>query len=126
MFLRFDSQDERKRYGGTCFIEIQFCTLPEAIPLKTILSDHEYWRDDSLYVHGDSPIYSEYKDIFGEGIYYNMEKGLFDYYGITYYKAEQIDDIIARANVLKPEGYSILSDWLEEAKEYNGFYILGI
>ena len=126
MFLKFESQDERQKYGGTCFIEIQFCTLPAFTPLKIILNKHEFWRDDSLYVYGDSPIYSEYKNVFGNGIHRSMSEGLFDYYGITYYKAEQIDDIMSRACKLKPEGYRVLTDWLEEAKKYNGFYILGI
>ena len=126
MFLKFESQDERKKYGGTCFIEIQFCLLPASVTLKEILNSHEFWRDDSIYVYGDSPVYSEYKDVFGNGTHQNMSEGVFDYYGITYYKAEQIDGIINRAKKLKPEGYSILSDWLEKAKEYNGFYILGI
>ena len=126
MFLSFESQDERSKYGGSCFIELQFCLLPTSATLKDILNNYESWRDDSIYVHGDSPIYTEYKDVFGNGIHQNMSEGGFDYCGITYYKAEQIDAIIKRAKKLKPEGYSILTDWLVKAKGYNGFYILGI
>ena len=126
MFLKFKSQDERSKYGGTCFIELQFCLLPSSSTLEDIMEKHVFWRDDSLYIHGDSPIYSEYKDIFGAGTHYNLTEGLFDYYGITYYKNEQIDAIIDRACRIKPKGYELLTEWLEEAKKHNGFYILGL
>ena len=126
MFLKFTSQDERKEYGGTCFIELQFCNLPEGTPIETILDHNKFWCNDSLYVHGDSPLYAEYKNIFGKGIYSNMSEGLFDYYGITYYKPELIDGIVDRAQEYKPDGYEILIDWLKDAKQYNGFYILGM
>ncbi|MBP5384511.1 MAG: hypothetical protein J6Y57_06010 [Lachnospiraceae bacterium] len=126
MFLKFASQDERKEYGGTCFIELQFCNLPESTPAEKILDHDELWRNDSLYVYGDSPLYAEYKNIFGKGIYSNMSEGLFDYYGITYYKPELIDGIVDRAQEYKPDGYEILIDWLKDAKQYNGFYILGM
>ena len=126
MFLRFASQDDRKKYGGSCFIEMQFCFLPASASSKRILNSHDYWRDDSLYIHGDSPFYTEYKDVFGKGLYHNMSEGSFDPYGITYYKADLIDGIIRRALELKPEEHELLIEWLEEAKKYNGFYILGI
>ena len=125
MFLKFQSQDERKEYGSY-FIELQFCLQQSSATLKEVLNNHEFWRDDSIYVYGDSPFYSEYKDVFGNGFHQNMSEGVFDYYGITYYKADQIDEIISRARQLTPEGYGILCDWLEKAKEYNGFYILGM
>ena len=128
MFLKFASQDERREYGGTGFIEFQFCNLPEGTPVQTILAldNIVFWREDSLYVRGDSPLYAEYKNIFGKGIYNNMSEGLFDYYGITYYKPEQIEEIVNRAGEYKPDGYKILIGWLKEAKQYNGFYILGM
>ena len=53
-------------------------------------------------------------------------EGFFDDHGITYYKADQIDDIVRRSLEQKPEGYELLIVWLEEAKNYNGFYICGI
>ena len=107
-------------------MELQFCFLPASASSKTILNGHEYWRDDSLYVHGDSPFYSAYKDVFGNGLHPNMTEGSFDTHGITYYRADQIDGIVQRILELKPEDYGLLIDWLEEAKKYNGFYILGI
>ena len=81
MFLKFESQDERREYGGSCFVEFQFCMMTE---------------------------------------------GYFDYYGVTYYTPDKIEPIIGRLLSAKPEGYDVLNMWLEEAKKYNGFYILGI
>ena len=126
MFLIFSNQEERKESGGTCFIEFQYCFLPVDTSLEQILDHNEFWRNDSLYAPDESPLYETYKDIFGKGIYCNMSEGLFDYYGITYYKPEKIDGIINRAQENKPEDYEILVDWLEKAKEFNGFYILGM
>lgn len=126
MFLRFHSQDERKEYGDTCFIEIQSCSLPTKSSIKQIMGKIEFWRDDSLYVYGDSPFYQTYKNVFGYGIHHDMSEGYFDYYGITYYRADQIDEIKARALDLKPDGYVLLLDWLEEISFQNGFYILGM
>lgn len=126
MIMKFKSQEERKEYGGTCFIELQLCMLPKGTSVNRILRSHDYWRDDSLYVHGDSPFYSTYKDIFGAGIHPNMSEGYFDDYGVTYYASDKIDSIIAIALNTKPEGYTTLVEWLEEAKKHNGFYILGL
>ena len=126
MFLKFKSQDERKQYGGSCFIEISFCKLPKGAKEDTILSDIHYWREDSLYVSGGASFNEVYKDIFGIGLVDEGKEDLFDFYGVTYYKPEKIDDIIKRAIEVKPEGYEILTDWLKKAKSYNGFYILGM
>lgn len=126
MIMKFMSQEERKEYGGTCFIELQLCMLPKGTSVNKILRSHDYWRDDSLHVHGDSPFYSTYKDIFGAGIHPNMSEGYFDDHGVTYYASDKIDSIIANALNTKPEGYTTLVEWLEEAKEHNGFYILGL
>ena len=126
MFLKFKSQEERKAYGGTCFVELQFCLMPKGTPVKQIIHSHDFWRDDSLYVHGDSPIYSTFKDIFGAGIHPDESEGYFDYYGITYYSPDKIDPIIERLLNNKPEDHSTLIEWLKEAKKQNGFYILGM
>ena len=126
MFLKFDSQKERSQYGGTCFIELQFCKCPEGTDLKTILSDYNFWLDDSLYVYGDDPFYAVYGPVFGNGIHPDMTKSYPDPWGVTYYRADQIDDIIERAEKKKPLGYKILTEWLNEAKEYNGIIIHGM
>lgn len=126
MFLKFNSQEERREYGGTAFIELQFCVLPPDTSPDGILDPETFWKDDSLYVYSEQPFYELYKDIFGNGIHADRSVGSFDYYGITYYPPEQIDGIIDRAKEAKPEGYADLTGWLADAKQYNGFYILGI
>ena len=126
MFLQFQSQEERRQYGGSCFIELQLCKSSPDQSLENILKQSSNWKDDSLYVHGDKPLYSVYGPIFGNGVHPNMKEGYLDTWGITYYKPSVIDEIIERAIQSKPEGYEILVTWLNEAKEYNGFYILGI
>nr|MCR5607938.1 hypothetical protein [Lachnospiraceae bacterium] len=78
------------------------------------------------YVSGESDFYKVYKDIFGIGLGSNGKESIFDYYDVTYYKPEKIDDIIKRAAEEKPEGYEILTEWLKKAKSYNGFYIMGM
>lgn len=126
MFLRFESQDDRREYGGSCFIELQFCKLPVEASIEQIMDGNEYWRDDSLYVYGDMPFYSTYKEVFGYGIHQDKSEGYLDNWGITYYRVEQIDEIIDWAKSIQPPEYEKLVEWLEEAKEYNGFYILGM
>ena len=53
LFLKFSSQDERRAYGGSAFIELQFCKLPPATPIKKIIAvdSIENWKNDSLYVN---------------------------------------------------------------------------
>lgn len=126
MFLQFQSQEERRQYGGSCFFELQLCKSSPDCSLENILKQSSNWKDDSLYVHGDKPLYSVYGQIFGNGVHPNMTEGYLDPWGITYYKPCVIDEIIERAIQSKPEGYEILVTWLNEAKEYNGFYILGV
>lgn len=126
MFLQFQSQEERRRYGGSCFIELQFCRAAEETPVGEIMQHFSNWMDDSLYVHGDSPLYTVYGAVFGNGLHPNMTESDLDMWGVTYYRREQIDGIIARAEQRKPEGYETLTAWLREAKQYNGFFILGV
>lgn len=126
MFLKFQSQEERRQYGGSCFIELQFCRSSATEALEDILKRYAHWENDSLYVHGDEPLYTVYSSIFGNGIHPNMTESFFDTCGVTYYKPRLIEGIIERALQLKPEGYELLVDWLNETKNYNGFYILGV
>lgn len=114
MFLKFESQDERREYGGSCFVEFQFCMMPEGTQQDRIFHSIDHWRDDSLYVHGDSPLFSIYKEILGTGIHPNMTEGYFDYYGVTYYAPDKIEPIIGRLLSAKPEGYDVLNKWLEK------------
>ncbi len=130
MFLSFNSRTERMEYGGTAFIELQFCRLPITKSIKKIVAvdSIKNWKDDSLYVYVDNidEFYQEYSKIFTDGIYCNGKSGIVDTFGINYYSKEQISVIIERLKNLQPKDYENLIDWLQKAKEYNGFYILGI
>ncbi len=126
MFLKFQSQDDRRKYGGSCFIELQFCKVAVSEVMEDIFKHYDNWQNDSLYVHGDSQFYTIYSSILGHGVYPNLKEGYFDPWGITYFKSCLIEEIIERAIQSKPVGYEVLVEWLNEAKKYNGFFVLGL
>ncbi len=128
MFYIFSSQEERRNTGGSCFIEFQFCRFPVGTKIKKIVSVDSIvnWLDDSLYVSGESYFFKEYSKFFDCGIYNNLECGVVDIYGINYYAPDTVDTIIRNILNEKPEDHEKLVEWLEKAKMYNGFYILGI
>lgn len=128
LFRVFNSQEERRNFGGSAFIEIQFCKLPVRTKLKKIVSagSINHWQNDSLYIEDVGLFCTEYQNIFDCGIYNNLNKGVVNIFGINYYTSDSLDSIIERLNNGKPTDYSILIEWLKKAKEYNGIYILGI
>lgn len=128
LFLVFTSQEERRVYGGSAFVEMQFCRLSCNTQLSDIVAINsiKHWRNDSLYISDVNVFYEKYSHIFDCGTYNNPERGIMDLYGINYYAPSQINSLIDRVRELKPIEHSVLIDWLERAKQYNGFYILGI
>lgn len=82
--------------------------------------------NNSLYVDDENEFYSEYSHIFDCGTYNNMKNGIVDIYGINYYAPSQIEMLQSRILEDKPAEYEVMVQWLECAKQYNGFYILGI
>ena len=126
MFLKFHSQDERRAYGGSCFIELQFCKLSADTALNDILQQYTHWQNDSLYVHDDAPLYTEYGAVFGNGVHPDLTESYFDGWGVTYYRPDQIEGIIQRAAEAALDGCETLIEWLNTAKQYHGFYILGV
>lgn len=130
MFHSFSNQEERRKFGGSDFFEIQFCKLPQKTEVKiiTAVDSVNHWLDDSLYVGGDEQnlFIEQYDCIFDCGIYNNLETGSIDPYGINYYGPELIDILIAKILELRPTDYERLVEWLNTAKKYNGFYILGV
>ena len=128
LFHTFLSQSERRDFGGSAFIEIKFCKLPVRSSITSIVdvSSIKNWQNDSLYVSDENAFYQEYGHIFDCGTYNDLETGPVDLYGINYYPASLTDTIIERIRDAKPTEYAVLIDWLERAKTYNGFYILGI
>ena len=128
LFLSFNSQGERREYDGSAFIEMQFCRLPAGTKVKDIVavSNINHWQNDSLYINDENVFYQEYCHIFNCGIYNNLKTGVVDIYGVNYYTPSLTDSFIEKLREEKPADYEKLVWWLKQAKEYNGFYILGI
>ncbi len=124
MFLKFNSTEARRAYGGSAFLELQYCSLPAGTPEKKIVScgSIRFWDVSSLYIfHEDwDRFYAEYQAILG-----NSTTGL-DLYGLNYYSAEKTEDIIKKIEVQKPGGHDVFLKWIRENPYNNGFYILGI
>ena len=129
LFHTFDSQEERSIYGGSAFIEIQYCNMPLQTTIKELVAvgNIQHWKNDSLYVHMDDDhiFYQAYGHVFDCGTYNNLKRGIVDLYGINYYAPTLIESIVEKLNTAKPEDYEILVAWLAKAKSCNGFYILG-
>lgn len=130
LFHMFGSQTERKKFGGSDFIEIQYCKLPENTKVEKTISVNavSHWKNDSLYISGDDMnfFYKQYKDIITGGVYNNGESGVMDLYGINFYSREKADLIIKRIENEKPQEYEILLRWLKSGTDYIGFYVLGV
>lgn len=130
LFHRFDSQEERRAFGGSDFIELQYCRLAHSSELKEILSVDaiSHWKADSLYVSDEdmAVFFSNYADIFCGGIYHNGKSGRVDVCGINYYAPDLSAAILAKVQEKRPPDYELLSSWLASVKNYNGFYILGV
>lgn len=130
LFHTFSSQEERRKFGGSDFFEIQFCRMPKKTEVATItaVDSINHWCEDSLYVSGDddNAFLQAYDGIFDCGIYNNLEAGPIDPCGINYYGPEFIDPIIAKLLKIRPAEYEKLVEWLNTARKYNGFYILGV
>lgn len=130
LFHVFGSQGERRAFGGSAFMELLFCRLPIGTRAKKLVATRSIkgWQDDSLYVSDDDIdlFYREYGHIFNSGVYGNLKSGTVDIFGVNYYAPHLIDSIIESTFQCKPTDYEILIRWLNKAKEYNGFYILGI
>lgn len=126
VFHLFSSQAERREYGGSDFLEMQFCRHPRGTTAAQCVDHIENWKDDSLYIDDENEFYREYGAIFDCGFYGNLTRGKVDVCGINYYPPECLHTLIARIAERRPAEYGAVLGWLKEAEQYNGFYILGI
>lgn len=130
MFHIFKVEQERRAFGGSEFIELQYCMLKAGTSEHRIVAVHSVcnWKSDSLYVHADDidEFLQNYNEVFIDGLYNNMQHGKIDPYGINYYSMLQTVAINKRLESLKPCDYQALSEWLNKKTGYNGIYILGI
>ena len=112
LFHSFNNQDERRAFGGSDFLELQFCKIKKGTNIKSIVSTRNIidWCNDSLYVYGDDTdvFYKHYKDVFKNGVYNNLKSGDIDFFGINYYSADQVNEMIKiiedEKNMVQPNG----------------------
>ncbi len=128
MFMKFNSTEERRGYGGSCFIEIQYCKHPVGTGVQRIVNAIEHWMVTSLYVYGDDmgDFYIEYKDILSNGVHENLEEGVVNSWGANYYNEEKTKIIMEKLERYKPTGFEVFLAWLKENPYHNGFYVLGV
>ena len=130
LFHSFHSQAERREFGGSDFVEIQYCRFPKGTSLREVVSIDaiKHWKDDSLYIFGDDLdlFYQNYGDIITGGVYNNGERGPMDLYGINFYSREQTNEIMERLAEEKPPEHQILCRWLQAGEQHLGFYLLGV
>ena len=130
LFHTFRSQEEREAFGGSYFIEFQYCRLPSHSTIEEIISvdSIHFGSDDSLYVYGDddNSFSASYDAIFSNGIYSNGKTGIVDLCGINYYSVQETDRILKSHQTEQHPEQEVLASWLKKAKEHNGFYILGL
>lgn len=130
MFHTFKSREERRAFGGSAFIEFQFCRIKSGADISKIVSASsiDHWLNDSLYIYIDDTenFINEYGEIFDCGVYSNLESGPVDICGINYYSPELTEEIREKIYKAKPADHEVISEWLREAEKYNGFYILGL
>ena len=100
LFHTFASQDERRKFGGSAFMELQKCRQKPGTKLEKILSIETiaHWKNDSLYVSGDDmDIFDQhYGHVFAGGTYHNQAIGPMDLLGINFYSREQAVCILNR------------------------------
>ena len=102
--------------------------MPAGTPIKELVAvdNIRNWLNDSLYIDDENAFYEEYSSIFDCGVYNNLQSGVVDIYGINYYSPEVTNIIIEKVLRDKPQDSEPLFKWLRKAKNYNGFYILGL
>ena len=130
LFHTFHSQADRRAFGGSDFIEIQYCRLPEGTSLQDIVSIDaiENWKNDSLYIFGDDMnlFDQHYGAIITDGVYCNGNRGPMDLCGINFYAGAQAAAMIDRFTEEKPPEYQVLCQWLQAGQQCLGFYVLGV
>lgn len=127
LFHTFNINLEKELISSN-FVEVQFCKLPATTKLKQIVKVKRinHLQNDSLYIKDIDIFFQQYSQIFNCGIYNNLKSGTVDLFGVNYYSSDLVDAIIDKLKVKKPLDYETLTKWLTKAKEYNGFYVLGI
>lgn len=122
--------EKNDKGNNTNYIEFQVC-------YKCLNTSHELLvKVDSISFNVESSIYIDFLDyekfISIYGIYFNncmhnnLSEGALDPYGINYFSLDKTKLIIEKISTVKPFECEKLIDFLNKAKDNNGFYILGI
>lgn len=129
LFHTFSTQEERRRFGGSDFIELQYCRLKRGTSFRKLTSAcRTHWEDDSLYVPGQcmDEFLAAYSGVLGEAVYSNKKSGLVYPFGPNYYPPERVPAMLDRLRERNSEDDRTLAKWLQKAAEHNGFYVLGV
>lgn len=129
LFHTFSTQEERRHFGGSDFVELQYCRLERGTSLRKLTSAFRtHWEDDSLYVPGQcmDEFLAAYSDVLGEAVYSNKKSGPVYPFGPNYYPPERVTAMLDRLRERNSEDDRTLAKWLQKATECNGFYVLGL
>lgn len=129
LFHTFSTQEERRRFGGSDFIELQYCRLERGTSFRKLTSAcRTHWEDDSLYVPAQrmDELLAAYSDVLGEALYPNKKSGPVYPFGPNYYPPERVPAMLCRLRERNSEDDRTLAKWLQKAAEHNGFYVLGV
>lgn len=123
MFKKYNKEEK-----GAC-LELAYCKSSNKSDIKEIvsISNIPFSQPDSLYVAFPfiKDFIEQYDDIFTGGTYHNLKSGPVDVCGLNYYNPDLTNQIINKIKEQKPQEFEVVLNWLEETKQYNGFYILG-
>lgn len=115
---------------NTDYIEIQICmadvnTSPyELVNIKNI----HFGLSSSIYIDFKNyeQFFQKYNIYFNNALHANLEENELDPYGINYFSVDKTIHIIDKIKNDKPLEYDKIINFLNKAKDNNGFYILGI
>lgn len=130
MFLQFTDEKERILYGGSAFLELQYCNAKQGTSVKNLcaVSNIRHGANDSLYIYDDDMevFYSAYAPLLGEAFYNNGRCGKIDIGGINYFSPQAAALAAKRIAAEKPIEHEIFLTWIQKAVNRNGFYLLGL
>ena len=125
MFIR----KSEKNYNSD-YIELQICetnlktNVRDLVKVENVNFNH----DSSLFINFEeyAKFIENYGTYFKNALHSNLEESSLDLYGVNYFSRDKVIKIIDEIFKNKPLDFEIILNFLNLAKEKNGFYILGI
>ena len=116
--------------NNTDYIEFQIChsKLDEKLESLVKVQNISINVESSLYIDfmDYEKFMQEYGIYFNNGVHSDMKESEFDPYGINYFSLDKTMKIIELISKDKPYEFEKIIVFLLDAKDNNGFYILGI